>query len=89
MKMRWPAQHIFPEYMYKFTSSSLAQRVSSATASEAKEANDLLGEMHLAAHSGEACLTYRPLQGDPLFVKYFDAALVRSRMARLRLERFT
>lgn len=73
MRMRWPSQHVFPEYMHRI--SSLAQRVNSATCLEVKEANDLLTEMHESARHGGACLTYRPLKGKPAFVTYFDAAL--------------
>ncbi|CAK9094352.1 Transposon Ty1-PL Gag-Pol polyprotein, partial [Durusdinium trenchii] len=73
MKMRWPIQHVTPEYMFR--ASSLAQRVSTASALEAKEANQLLEEMHEAARAGEARLEYHELKGDALFVTYFDAAL--------------
>lgn len=73
MRMRWPIQHVFPEYMFRV--SALAQAVSCATHENVKEANTLLDEMHAAAKCGDAKLTYRALKGHPLFVTYFDAAL--------------
>ena len=75
MKMRWPAQHVFPEFMYRI--SSLAQRVGTASYDDMKEAHALCAEMRLAAEQGQAKLVYRPLKGEPMFVSYFDAALGR------------
>ena len=75
MRMRWPAQHVWPEFMFRI--SSLAQRVGTASFDDMKEAHSLCSEMHAAAHEGRAKITYRPLQGEHLFVTYFDAALGR------------
>ena len=73
MRMRWPIQHVLPEFMFR--ASSLAQAVSVATHEHVKEANTLLQDLHTSARNGEAQLTYRALHGEPLFVTYFDAAL--------------
>ena len=77
MKMRWPVQHVLPEYMYKI--SALAQRVTKATHEDVKEANSLLAEMQELARNGGAKLQYRPLEGEICFVTYFDASLGRTK----------
>lgn len=73
MKMRWPCQHVMPEYMYRV--SALAQRVSKANQEDVKMANVLLKEMKETAKRGGAKLTYRAVVSDPCFVSYFDASL--------------
>ena len=73
MRMRWPCQHVLPEYMYRV--SALAQCVSRATYGDMKDANTLLEDMKKTAESGLAKLTYRPLQGEVCFVTFFDASL--------------
>ena len=73
MRMRWPCQHVLPEYMYRV--SALAQSVSRATYGDLKDANTLLEEMKGSARNGLAKLTYRPLQGEVCFVTFFDASL--------------
>ena len=73
MQMRWPAQHVMPEYM--FVVSSLAQRVTKVTYEDWKKATQVLREMKEAAKQGQAKIQNRPLEGDPVFATYFDAAL--------------
>ena len=74
MRMRWPCQHVMPEYMYRV--SALAQRVSKANYEDVKTANVLLKEMQdTAKGGGGAKLTYRAVVGEPCFVSYFDASL--------------
>ena len=76
MRMRWPGQHVFPEFMYRI--SALAQRVGTAVFFEdMKDANALCSEMHAAARAGKAKIEYRPLEGETMFVTFFDAALGR------------
>lgn len=73
MQMRWPAQHVMPEYM--FVVSDLAQRVTRATYEDWKKATQVLREMKESAKQGQARIQYRPIEGDPVFATYFDAAL--------------
>ena len=80
MQMRWPAQHVLPEFM--FVVSELAQVATRATGSDWKKACKVLKEMKECAARGEAKITYHPLVGEPMVVTYFDAALGKKNESR-------
>lgn len=86
MQMRWPAQHVLPEYM--FVISHLAQRVTSAVGADAKKANDVLAKMRRSAENGKAVLRYRKLQGKLMVVSYFDASLGKKEAMAAQLGEF-
>lgn len=73
MRMRWPSQHILPEYMFKI--SVLAQKVTSATYGDLKEANKVLLQMKQDVTDGYGRISYYPIKGDMCFVSFFDAGL--------------
>ena len=73
MRMRWPAQHVFPEFMFKI--SDMAQRVSTATYSDLSEANKLLAAMKSDCKAGLGKIKYFPIEGEFCFVSFFDAGL--------------
>ena len=86
MQMRWPAQHVLPEYMYVI--SFLAQKVTTAVGAHAKKANDTLRMMKESSKSGEAKLHYYKIQGKPMVVSFFDASLGKKEVLSAQLGEF-
>ena len=80
MQLRWPAQHVLPERL--FAVSELAQKVTVATTTHARQANKLLLEFKQLSNDGLMELCYRPLKGDPVMISFFDASLGKSGAAR-------
>ena len=73
MQMRWPAQHVLPEFMSAI--SLMTQRTTKATYTDLKKANMLLEKMKWKANNGETRLHYRKIEGKVIFITFFDASL--------------
>ena len=86
MQMRWPAQHVLPEFMYVI--SSLAQKVTTAVGAHAKKANDMLKMMKQSAERGEAKLHYYKITGKPMIVSFFDSSLGKKEVLSAQLGEF-
>lgn len=76
MQLRWPALYVLPERL--FAVSELAQKVSGARMTHARSANRLLAEFQQLADEGKMRLPYRPLEGPPYCISFFDASLGKS-----------
>ncbi|CAK9031574.1 unnamed protein product, partial [Durusdinium trenchii] len=72
----WPALYVLPERL--FAVSELAQKVSGARMTHARSANRLLAEFQQLADEGKMRLPYRPLEGPPYCISFFDASLGKS-----------
>lgn len=83
MQLRWPAQHVLPECLFQV--SSLAQKVTTATQADVREANKLLEDYKVMAQKGLMELRYFPLTGAPFIISFFDAGLGKSSETRAQL----
>ena len=76
MQLRWPAHLVMPGFLY--VTSALAQQVSTCCNRDLKKANEVLKSMTEEASKGGAQVKTQKLDGEVLFVSYFDASLGKS-----------
>ena len=76
MQLHWPAHLVMPGFLY--VTSALAQQVSTCCNRDLKKANEVLKSMKEEASKGGAQVRTQGLDGEVLFVSYFDASLGKS-----------